>query len=151
MEELKEDVIEKLRIRSELNYIKTIRTNFSKQADEIVEKIKNGCLPTSLDYFILVTTDQKKIDQAIKFDSIRDKIAKGRIQHEDIDFLVASLGNVGEFKDSLIKSFYKRADENNLIYAQAHKEEFTEEEIQERIKKAQEHQLLEDILEENLL
>ena len=65
MKELREDAIEKLRIETELNFIKTFRTNFSKQADEVVERIKNGKKPTDVDYFILQTTDQNKIERII--------------------------------------------------------------------------------------
>ena len=35
MKELKPDAIEKLRIKSEIKFIQEIRTNFSKQADDI--------------------------------------------------------------------------------------------------------------------
>ncbi len=151
MKEFKEDVIERLRIKAEINYIQSIRTNFSKQADEVFERIKKGEKPTSLDYFILMETDQKRIDQMIKFEGVKERMAKGRIEHNDIDFLIDQLGNVGEFDQAFRKAFYRRADEINLHYAQAHTEEFTDEEIQERIKKVEDHKSMKEIIEENLL
>lgn len=151
MEELREDAVQRMLIKSEVKYMQEIRENFSKQADEIIEKVKRGEKATNLDYFILITTDQKKIDQAIKFDGVKERISKGRIEYSDIDFLINQLGNVGEFNQALRKAFYKRADEVNLTYAQTHPEEFTDEEIQERINKVDEYASMKEIIEENLL
>ena len=151
MEELREDVIERMLIKSELKFIDEIRVNFSKQADEIVEKAKKGVKLKHIDYFILITTDQNKIDKAITFEDLKERIATGRATYQDVDFLINTLGNVGKFDQAMRKSFYRRVDESNLQYAQTHKEEFTEEEIQERIKKVEEHQSMEEILKENLL
>ena len=150
MEELKPDVIEKLRIESEIKFINGIRTNFSKQADDVFENIKNGKKSTKMDYFILTTTNQKQIDEALKFDSIKQNIGSGKISYEDIDFLINNLGDVKEFDKALRKAFYRKADEINLHYAKTHPDEFTKEEIQEKAEKLQAHQPLNEILEENL-
>ena len=151
MKELREDAIEKARIMAEVKFMQANRKNFSKQADEVIEKIKRGEKSRDSDYFILLHTDQKKIDEAIELDNIKERIEKGAIQYKDIDFLLDTLGDVGEFDQALRKAFYRRADEVNLHYAQAHTEEFTDEEIQERIKKVEEHQSMKEIIKENLL
>ena len=151
MEELREDVIERMLIKGELKFIDEVRVNFSKQADEIVEKAKKGVKLKYIDYFILTTTDQDKIDKAIIFEDLKERIATGRATHKDVDFLINTLGNVGKFDQTMRKAFYRRVDESNLQYAQTHKDEFTEEEIQERIKKVKEHQSMEEILKDNLL
>lgn len=151
MEELSEDVIEKIRIKAEVAYLDSIRVNFSQQAEDVYQRIKSGQKPTNLDYFILTTTDQKKIDQAIKFEKVKEKIAKGRIEYKDIDFLIGNLGDVGKFSSVMVESFYTVADNLNLKYAQEHPEEFTNEEIQERIKKVEERRSLNDVLKDDLL
>ena len=150
MKELKPDAIERTAIMAEVKFMQENRINFSKQADEVIEKIKRGEKSTDSDYFILLHTDQKKIDEAIELDAIKNRIAKGQIQHKDIDFLVDLLGNTKEFDKALRKAFYRRADQMNLHYAQTHPDEFTDEEIQEKAEKLQAHQSLKEILEENL-
>ncbi len=135
MKELREDAIEKACIMAEVKFMQENRRNFSKQADDVIEKIKRGEKSRDSDYFILLHTDQKKIDEAVELDSIKERIKKGEIEHKDIDFLINTLGNVGEFNQALRKAFYRKADEINLHYAQAHTEEFTDEEIQARIKR----------------
>ena len=151
MKEVKEDAIQKACIMAEVRFMQENRRNFSKQADEVIEKIKRGEKSRDSDYFILLHTDQKKIDEAIELDNIKDRISKGKIKHEDVDFLIKTLGNVGEFDKALHLAMYRRADEVNLIYAQTHPEEFTDEEIQERINKVEEHASMKEIIEENLL
>lgn len=107
------------------------RKNFSKQADEVIKKLASGQVLRDSDYFILFNTDQKQIDEAIMLDDIKDRINKGRIQHSDIDFLVEILGDVGGLENALKNSFYIKADQINLAYANAHPNEFTAEEVLE--------------------
>ena len=151
MAELREDIIERIRIKSELAFIKEIRVNYSKQADDVVSKIKKGAKPTSADYFILQTTDQDKIDNFLKFETIREKISKGRIEYQDIDFLVGSLGDIGEFDKALKQAFYKKIDEQNLNYANEHPDEFSNDEIEEMKRKLESHKTMKEIVEENLM
>ncbi len=148
MKELREDAIEKACIMAEVKFMQENRRNFSKQADEVIEKIKRGEKSRDSDYFILLHTDQKKIDEAVELDNIKERYEKGKIEHKDIDFLINTLGNVGEFDLALRKAFYRRADEINLNYALTHKDEFAKEEIQERIKKVEEHASMKEIIEE---
>ena len=150
MKDLREDAIEKACIMAEVRFMQENRKNYSKQADDVIERIKRGEKSRDSDYFILLHTDQNKIDEAVELDNIKERIEKGKIEHKDIDFLINTLGNVGEFDQALRKAFYRRADEINLNYAQTHKEEFTEQEIQERIKKVEEHLLMKEIIEQNL-
>ena len=151
MKELRQDAIEKTAIMAEVKFMQENRINFSKQADEVIEKIKRGEKSTDSDYFILLHTDQKKIDEAVELDAIKNRIAKGQIQHKDIDFLVDLLGDTKEFDKALRKAFYIRADQRNLHYAQTHPDEFSEEEIEEKAKKLQSHKSMKEIIEENLI
>ena len=151
MTEVDEEEIKKAFIEAEVKLMQENRINFSKQADDVIERIKKGEKPRDSDYFILFNTDQKKINEAIELDEIKERIKKGKIEYSDVDFLISTLGGVGEFDLALRKAFYKRADEMNLNYALNHKDKFTDEEIQERRKKVEEHQTLTEIIEENLL
>ena len=151
MKELKEDAIEKAYIMAEVKFMQETRKNFSKQADEVIEKFKRGEKLRDSDYFILMSTDQNKINEAIELDNIKERIEKGNIQHKDIDFLIDNLGSTKELDQALRQAFYRRADEVNLYYAQSHTEEFTDEEIQERMRIVEEHKSIKEIIEENLL
>ncbi len=151
MKELSKDAIEKAAINAEVKLMQECRRNFSKQADEVIEKIKRGEKSNDADYFILLNTDQKKIDEAIRLQDIKDRIAKGRIRHEDIDFLVNLLGNVGEFDKALRNAFYIRGDQMNLMYAQQNPDEFTPEEIEQMKQKLREGRTIKQVLEEDLV
>ena len=69
------------------------------------------------------------IEQAIMLDDIKERIEKGRISYDDIDFLVSNLGDVGELDETLRNAFYIKADQINLDYALNHPQEFSELEI----------------------
>ena len=130
-------------------YLLGIRTNFSKQADEVIKKVLNGEQIRNSDIFILTETDQERIDEAIMLDDIQDRQNSGRLTHSDIDFLIKTLGNVGEFDKTLKQAFYRKADEINLTYAINHQDEFTKEEIFKMQQKLLNSQPISEILNEN--
>lgn len=124
-----QETINKIAIEAEIRFLQKNRKNFSAQADAVIDKLKKQGTLRDSDYFIMFNTDEKQIAQAIELDYIKDRMGNGRLRHKDIDFLINTLGDVGEFDSALRKSFYQKADEINLAYAQTHPEEFTEQEI----------------------
>jgi len=131
-------------------YLQKIRTNFSKQADEVIKKVLNGKQLRDSDIFILTETDQERIDEAIMLDDIKDRQNSGKISYQDIDFLIKTLGNVGEFDKTLKQAFYRKADEINFTYAINHQDEFTKEEIFNMQQKLLNSKPISQILDENM-
>ena len=142
--------IERAAIEAEVKFMQECRINFSKQADEVIEKIKRGEKSTDADYFILLHTDQDKIDEAIELQSIKDRMAKGRITHEDVDFLVNMLGDVGEIDKALRNALYIKGDQINYTYAQSHPEEFTQDEINEMQQKVIKSKTIKESIKDDL-
>ncbi len=137
MEEMEVSQIEKINRIANVKFYESIRKNHSAQADEVIKKIKNGETTRESDYITLLTDDQKTIDSAIMFDDIQERIAHGRVTHEDIDYLLDMMGDIGELDQVMRKAFYAKADEINFTYAISHQDEFTEEELVELRKKVQ--------------
>ncbi|MBE7082839.1 MAG: hypothetical protein E7378_04130 [Clostridiales bacterium] len=123
------DLYEQLETRAFHTHLEETRVNHTPQADAVLEKMKNGQPLRDSDMFILYNTDQKMIDDAIRFDDIQDRKNSGQLTHDDIDFLIDSLGGVGELDTALRRAFYKRADEINYYYALSHQDEFSQEQI----------------------
>lgn len=142
-------LMDKIQIAAELNFVKINRVNFSKQADEIVEKIKKGIRPTSTEYFILLNTNQEQIDQLIKYDEIVSRMESGRMTYKDVDFLLGMIGPVGELEKPLKNTLYKKLDQVNLGYARENKDEFSEKEIKALEKKCK-NSTVEETLKEEL-
>ena len=141
------DLMDKLQIAAELNFIKRNRVNFSTQADEIVKKIKKGIKPTSTDYAILLNTNQEKIDELLKLEEIKERENNGKLTNEDIDFLLSKISTV-KIKKALKEALYKKADQINFAYAQEHKDEFTENELKKLEEKSKKATIKEVLVEE---
>ena len=66
--------------------------NFTKEADELLEKIKNGGELTDREAFILNCDDPKKISEYSKFDDIRKQINEDNaITLDDFNFLIDAM------------------------------------------------------------
>ncbi len=90
---IEEKELEQATIKSRYEYYKKNRKNFSKEAETILDKIREGYIPNEADVFELLETDQRKINQYRKFYEIKDSISKnGRINQEDLKFLIQQLG-----------------------------------------------------------
>ena len=144
----KETLMDKIQIAADLNFVKINRVNFSKQADEIVEKIKKGVRPTSTDYFILLNTNQEQIDQLVKYDEIVRRMESGKMTYKDVDFLLSMIGPVGELEKPLKNALYKKLDQVNLDYAKENKDEFSEKEMKALEKKCKNSTIEESLKQE---
>ncbi len=90
------------------------RKNFSKEADELLEKIKNGHEPTDKEVFFLSCSeewlnehkDQVKLKEEL--DEIRNRVACGTITEKDFNRLTEICGFSREDIERLRTSFSKK-------------------------------------------
>ena len=150
VKELSENAISNAAIFAEVKFMQENRVNFSAQADEVIEKVKRGEKSNEADYFILLHTNQEKIDEAVQLQDVKDRMAKGRLRHDDIDFLITTMGGVGEFDTALKNAFYIKVDQMNLAYAQEHPDEFEQFEINEMNRRVVNNKSVYDSLQEDI-
>lgn len=75
-------------IKQEYELYANNRINFTKEADDLLEKIKNGGELSDTEVFILNCDDPKKISEYSKFDDIRKQIKEDNaITLNDFNFL----------------------------------------------------------------
>lgn len=79
-------------IKQEYELYANNRINFTKEADDLLEKIKNGGELSDTEAFILNCDDPQKISEYSKFDDIRKQIKEDNaITLDDFNFLCASM------------------------------------------------------------
>lgn len=90
------------------------RKNFSKEADELLEKIKNGYEPTDKEIFFLSSSqewlDEHKEQVSLKdeLDEIRNRVACGNISEKDFNRLTEICEFNKEDIEKLRTSFSKK-------------------------------------------
>jgi len=105
--DIEEKEQEQASIKARYEYYKNNRKNVSKEAEGILNKIREGYIPNEADVFELLETDQNKINQYRKFYKIKDSISKdGRINQEDLNFLIKQLG-IDEQTSALMEQQFK--------------------------------------------
>ena len=79
-------------IKQEYELFANNRVNFTKEADDLLEKIKNGGELSDREAFILNCDDPKKISEYSKFDDIRKQINEDNaITLDDFNFLIDAM------------------------------------------------------------
>lgn len=79
-------------IKQEYELFANNRINFTKEADDLLEKIKNGGELSDRDAFILNCDDPQKISEYSKFDDIKNRIQDNNaITIDDFNFLCEAM------------------------------------------------------------
>ena len=112
-------------IKQEYELFANNRINFTKEADDLLEKIKNGCELSNKEAFILNCDDPQIISEYSKFDDIKNRIQDNNaITLDDFNFLCEAMkldphtkrlleigykskGLISEFKPENNKKYHK--------------------------------------------
>lgn len=78
-------------IKQEYELFANNRINFTKEADDLLEKIKNGGELSDRDAFILNCDDPQIISEYSKFDDIKNRIEDNTVTLDDFNFLCEAM------------------------------------------------------------
>ena len=89
------------------------RKNSSAEADEILQRVKNGHNPTKSEIFAVICDNQQQAEQFAKFEAIRQRANDGKLTEADIDFLATeAFGKDTREAEEVSKHFKARFTQN---------------------------------------
>ena len=74
------------------NFYYNHRKNYSKRADMILEKIKNGYNPNDADVFEIFCDDEEQIKKYRYIFELKERVKDGYISYEDFYSIIDSIG-----------------------------------------------------------
>lgn len=84
------------------------RKNFSKEADDILEKIKTGHLPDKIEVFTLMCDEPEKVEKYMQMEQLKDRMKMGVISEEDFEYLIGVIGLDFETQNLLRQQFIEK-------------------------------------------
>lgn len=100
-------------IEETIEFLQSIRKNYTSEADKIIENVKSGMEPTKEDILELIMdstseTEMKRLKEYKELNEIRKKVEAGHITKEDYQTLCTYIGFDEEIKNTILNEFEKQ-------------------------------------------
>ena len=110
------DELEQAKIKQLVEFYRSVRVNFSPETDKIMKEIEKGKEPSELDVFLLINNDPIEIENYKKYYQLKEKAKNGKINRDDIIFLVNELRiNDEELEKKLIDELAEKVETDKEI------------------------------------